>query len=86
MKKILALAVALSATSPATAESIAQCRAHSRAREAAGMCGAHGCDCGMTVKECQTARAEIRECIELGMAGGGMRCVRLINECKKGNK
>ena len=80
MKKVFAVALIPAVASPATAETIAHCRAHSG-------CGAHGCDCGMTVKECRAARAEIQECLEmlavpgsraeilecLAMAGGGIK-------------
>ena len=85
MKTTLAILLLAASIGTTSAETIAQCRARSNARQAAGMCGAHGCDCGMTTKECRAARGEIQKCIKLGMDGGGMYCVRLINECIKGN-
>ena len=79
MKKLIVVLVAALAATPAIAhETLAQCRA----RQAG--CGAHGCDCGMTVKECRAARSEIRRCIEVGMSGGGMYCATLVNSCIKG--
>ena len=63
---------------------IAQCRATEGARIAAGLCGAHGCDCGMTAKECKAARPEIQRCIEKGSDSQGMVCFRLVASCIKG--
>jgi hypothetical protein len=49
-----AMLAALMITAPAGASDrdVLQCRATEAARQIAGQCGAHGCDCGILKSEC----------------------------------
>jgi hypothetical protein len=68
------------------AETIAECRASEPVTAAAGLCGAHGCDCGMTVKECREPQtlAQMEDCLRSALGPDRalpMVCFRLLWSC-----
>jgi hypothetical protein len=45
---------------------VLQCRATESERQRAGLCGAHGCDCGLLKSECSASRKYINSNIGAG--------------------
>jgi hypothetical protein len=91
MKKILALTAAIVALgfSPTHAHAsdaqVLECRATQDAKISAGMCGAHGCDCGILSSECSAAKKYLNSFDAEGRQG--MNYVReayaYAHDCRK---